>query len=149
MPFACKKYSDGPLLSLRSAKSRIVGTWKIDKLYIDGIDSTDEYIQKFGCEIEFTKSNFGNPNEHWYLAYLNSCKNGKGVSGYWHFDDRKRKLIFVAGDSSINPIGPIGRGGTWTIYRLTKQELIMAITPPDNMVWNKPDGTTYKLELKK
>jgi hypothetical protein len=52
---ACKKYPEGPLISFRSAKNRVVGTWNVDKFYINSVDSTDEYNQKLGCKIEFTK----------------------------------------------------------------------------------------------
>ena len=40
---ACKKYDEGPALSLRSKKSRIANKWKVDKLFKNGVDSTKYY----------------------------------------------------------------------------------------------------------
>ena len=36
----CKKYDEGPLISLRTKKARLAGDWKIEKILYDGGDST-------------------------------------------------------------------------------------------------------------
>jgi hypothetical protein len=159
LPFACKKYPDGPFISFRSTTNRVVGKWKVDKLYIDGEDSTNEYFQKLGCEIEFTKTKLQNADER-YIVNLNSCNNGNNFSGCWYWQHRgadgyttvngnKYLEIDFVEDSLKDPIGPIGRGGNWRVLRLTKKELNISTTPPDNYTWNKPNETTYTLELKK
>lgn len=37
---SCKKYPDGPLLSLRTRTHRLVGTWEVESYIVYGIDST-------------------------------------------------------------------------------------------------------------
>ncbi len=36
----CKKYPEGPAISLRSKKERVANTWKLDALISGGVDST-------------------------------------------------------------------------------------------------------------
>jgi len=40
----CKKYEDGPGLSLSSKKSRVVANWKIKKFLYNSVDETSEYL---------------------------------------------------------------------------------------------------------
>lgn len=42
---SCKKYEDGPGISLRSKEERIANTWKVDKAYENGNDITNQYDQ--------------------------------------------------------------------------------------------------------
>jgi hypothetical protein len=37
---SCKKYEDGPWISLHSRQKRIEGDWKLNQLLVDGADST-------------------------------------------------------------------------------------------------------------
>ncbi len=37
---ACKKYPDGPSISLRSRKGRLAGDWKLEKFLFNGTDMT-------------------------------------------------------------------------------------------------------------
>jgi hypothetical protein len=39
----CKKYEEGPLISLRPKKERVSNTWKIEKAFDNGKDVTSEY----------------------------------------------------------------------------------------------------------
>ncbi len=48
----CKKYDDGPAISLRSTKARIIGCWEIYSYTDDGVEYFNEYSDS---EIEFTK----------------------------------------------------------------------------------------------
>ena len=41
--FSCKKYEDGPTVSLRTKKARVVNKWKVDSYYINGVDKTTDY----------------------------------------------------------------------------------------------------------
>ena len=48
---SCKKYEDGPSLSLRSRKERVANDWRIDKAMNNGNDVTSDfnnYLVKFG-----------------------------------------------------------------------------------------------------
>jgi hypothetical protein len=40
---SCNKYSEGPMLSLRSKKERIANRWVIQKAFREGNDVTNEY----------------------------------------------------------------------------------------------------------
>ena len=40
---SCKKYVDGPMVSLRTKKARLTGDWVIDKVTVNGEDKTADY----------------------------------------------------------------------------------------------------------
>jgi len=42
---SCKKYDDGPIISLRSKEQRIANTWKVESAYNDGNNVTSSYEQ--------------------------------------------------------------------------------------------------------
>ena len=53
MTFAsCKKYDEGPIISLRSKKERVANTWQIEAAYNDGEEVTEEYEE---YTVKFTK----------------------------------------------------------------------------------------------
>lgn len=39
----CKKYEEGPLLSLRSKNARVANTWKVEQYLLNGVDKTNEW----------------------------------------------------------------------------------------------------------
>ena len=50
---SCKKYEEGPFLSIRSKTQRVANTWKIERATQKGRDITSEYIDE---RYTFTKS---------------------------------------------------------------------------------------------
>ncbi|HRW21473.1 MAG TPA: hypothetical protein P5509_05825 [Bacteroidales bacterium] len=143
----CSRYDDGPWISFRSAKNRVVGTWQVEKLLIDGLDSTELYREQIGCEWEFTDELRNGEGSSFYLY----CKQGINDTtdiGRWYFYEGSKKIIAID-FICANPIGPIGRGGTWDIMRLTNKEMYLWINPPDNFLWGASDETTYYVELLK
>jgi len=148
--FGCSRYEDGPCISFRSPTSRILGTWQVEKLLINDIDSTEAYRQKIGCEWEFTDELFYDDGER-YKFYYNNCVDDTIRKCLWYFDNYKKNMIWVGTgiDTATNPIGPIGRWGSWDILRLTNDEMHLWINPPQNIIWNVSKETTYYLELKK
>lgn len=83
---ACKKYEDGPLISLTSAQNRIVNTWVIDFAQRDGIDITHEYEDYIltlqmnqNAILQLTVDIFGTP------VLLET-------TGLWAFEDQRRNL---------------------------------------------------------
>jgi hypothetical protein len=152
----CKKYEDGPCFSLRSVKNRIVGTWKVDKLYIDGIDSTEEYNTKLGFDLEFNKDSY-NGKYFWKLSLKKD--NIEYTQGMWEFPENEDKhqirTVFLSENAYPNAIGPIGsiginRDNQWTILRLTNKEFNLTTNSLDDyFAWGKPGGGTYLVELKK
>ena len=124
---ACKKYKEGPLISFRSSLNRIEGTWKVDKLYINDIDSTNEYQEKLEYKIKLSEDN---------NAQLISCNNDKVLNGSWRFlefdivPDRKENAIsyIIPNDTSFYIIGIYAENsntiyGNGEIRRLTNHEL--------------------------
>ena len=103
----------------------MVGTWKIEKLLIDNADSTDEYISKVGCEIEFLKDDYY-PDGISFKLNLKNCINGKTCLGFWEFT-KNNKTIYLnfIEDTTFQPtIGPIGesRFAGWVLAKLTNKE---------------------------
>ena len=110
----CKKYEDGPLLSLRTAKARVTGKWEFEYFEVNGSDST-----------AFLKGVFTEPP---YYAFEPEGGNGEkeafGVlcSGHWGFAEHHRYLLVNIHCSYA--IGPYGAPEIeWRILRLTNKEL--------------------------
>jgi hypothetical protein len=56
---SCKKYPDGPSISLRSKSERVANTWKVDTYTINGSDYTSlasGYIQTFSKDGNYSFS---------------------------------------------------------------------------------------------
>jgi len=122
---SCKKYKEGPAISLRTKTNRITGTWKIERLYINDIDSTNEYQTKLEYKIKLSKDN---------NAQLISCNDDKVLNGSWEFC--KSDMVSNSKENAISIKLPkdtsffiIGTGniyiltGVGEIRRLTNQEL--------------------------
>lgn len=84
---SCKKYEEGPALSLRSKKERVANTWKIDKAYDDGEDVTENYDQ---FELQML-----NNNEATLVAIYTygDFTFEYETNGDWSFDNNKESLV--------------------------------------------------------
>jgi len=155
---ACNKFEEGPAISLRSKLSRIEGTWKVEKFYVNDVDSTDLYYQVFGCEIKFTNEVLINGK---YVVQLISCNNGKTLNGNWRFRHRDSSAPYNAVEFSGFPIDtsfnfiigmksmcydtvPNSIWGLYEIRRLTNRELIL-----ERGRWNNLCNKIKRIELKK
>jgi len=78
----CKKYPDGPILSLHSRIERVVHTWKVESYTLNGNDQTSLY-----ADYNETYTKDGN--------YFYTWGNFSG-SGKWEFQDNDDQ-IFVFG----------------------------------------------------
>jgi len=79
----CKKYDEGPMLSLASKKARVVNTWKIEKLFLNDLDITSTNLTNLSIySIEFKNDN-------------TFIENGTGYTetGKWDFDSKKENLL--------------------------------------------------------
>ena len=87
---SCKKYDDGPRISLRSKTERLSNKWKIKKAYlsdriIDYQDITNEWENGF---IEFKDNN------EFILNKYNPSKSVKIVeTGTWEFINKKNQIL--------------------------------------------------------
>jgi hypothetical protein len=109
----CGKYDDGPTISLRSRNARIVNTWKIDKVMLDGMPMTTAEIamDEGGADITntFTK------NGDYSYSFTNDMGVVQSGNGKWEF---------VNSDNDIKIFGVDGiESETSTILRLTNDEL--------------------------
>jgi hypothetical protein len=90
---ACKKYDDGPGLSLRSKKERVANTWTIDKYFLNGVDATHQLVISSYQE---TYSKSGELNR----SYIDSDGDLITQAGTWEFNTKKEKLD-ISGVGSI------------------------------------------------
>lgn len=152
---SCHKFPDGLKFSLRSVKNRITGTWKVDKFYVNGEDSTEEFNQLVGCEIEFKKDNYKKN----YLTELKSCKNGKILCGYWNYGryynpdnedlGNSNFSLHFNEDTSFYSLRPLigdtkGYASVFRILRITNKEFNFVHEISYNSY-----GKTYIIKLKK
>ncbi len=151
---SCKKFPDGPCISFRSVIKRIEGTYKVDKFFINGADSTTEFNTKLGCEIEFSKTTTSyNPGG--YYVYLINCNNGKSYTGDWAYAEHNSNFYigFIVDSTMQNGIGPFGYGRTDAgikILRLTDKEFNFEAFDPGGGLWDSnPQGTQYIINLVK
>jgi hypothetical protein len=83
---SCKKYENGPTISLRSKKSRVANDWAISSYQEGGIDKTTERIND---DMTLTKS--GEATYH---------QNNSGLIytmvGTWEFDESKERIKILA-----------------------------------------------------
>lgn len=79
----CKKYEEGPAVSLRSKKARMENTWEIDRAYNrDGEDITDEYDE---YELRMTKDGDAELRAEYFGVSVDT-------EGTWEFEDNKEEV---------------------------------------------------------
>jgi hypothetical protein len=105
----CKKYEEGPSLSLRSRKERVANTWKIDKYIVNNEDQTAAYTSNF-------------PNYQLVLnkeggASLNVGSNTGVFTGTWALTNDDEELVIT-----LTSVG-ITQTTTSTILKLKEKEL--------------------------
>ncbi len=86
----CKKYEEGPALSLRSKTARVANTWKVESFTINGVDNTSSLTS-----INYTETFDKDGN----YSYNSSADTG---SGKWEFqsDNEQIKRSGVSGQST-------------------------------------------------
>ncbi len=102
----CKKYDEGPLLSLKSKKGRMVGKWKVEKVIdvASGADITTAYQSSLpNLVIEYKKDG----SFTW--------TTNTNCTGTWEFDDNKERLYTTFTGSADRT--------SVVILRLTNKEL--------------------------
>jgi hypothetical protein len=89
---SCKKYPDGPSISLRSRTERVANTWKMEQVMLNGSDVTSTFTN-----INYTETYDKSEN------YSYSSTVGSG-SGKWSFEnnDMQIKRQGVSGQSTLD-----------------------------------------------
>ena len=117
---SCSKYEEGPAISLRTKKARLVGEWILDKAFLNGEDATDNFATDFSYTF----------NDDETYEHLNS---GGTEEGEWYFNDDKT-AFYVKPSSSTVP-------EKFYIIRLTNVETILEKHVGD-------DVTTFYMDAK-
>ncbi len=103
---SCSKYEEGPAISLRSKKERVVNTWNADKFVTEqGNDATD-----FG-EITLTFEENGD-----YTTEINAFGRTNQSGGTWEFRNDKEDLAII-------PEDPTEEEDVFTIILLKEDEM--------------------------
>ncbi len=120
----CKKYPDGPLISFRTAKHRLLGTYNLTKYTVNGVDS----LSMFNDSIPLTLRLWYDPVDDVYRGFA-TWYIGKGnytvINSYWKLIDKNKEISFsyVYGYN-----GNVLYNITWTILRLTNKETEWTVT---------------------
>ena len=89
----CKKYEEGPMFSLASKKSRVVNTWKIEKILENNVDVTAAntlFVANFSMELK--------KDNTYILTGFNGATSVE--TGTWDFDTKKENIIATPNGSS-------------------------------------------------
>ena len=105
----CKKYDEGPTISLRAKKARIANVWQVEKAFIQGVDSTDKF---YGYRLIMTKEGYYSftPPPFWAVSV--------GIIGTWEFS-KDKKSVFIYYRDAANKVVKL----EYKIYKLMENEL--------------------------
>lgn len=104
---SCKKYDEGPSLSLRSKKARVANHWKYKSAKNGGVDYTSLFAN---FTIELTKDGK-------FTTYNSSTVLSKGT---WEFNDKKEAIVTKTEGTNDTE--------TLTIKLLKDKEMILETT---------------------
>ncbi len=140
----CSKYEEGPGISLRTKKSRVVGEWQVTTFKINGADYLNQtYSDVFNCSSgsSFNYTNTGNIKIEWTFkkdgssasvvntashvldyfssdaqcaAIYNDSNDSTSDTSTWEFASDKEDLKFTYSD---------GTSETWNIIELRENEM--------------------------
>ena len=141
---SCSKYEEGPGISLRTKKSRVVGEWQVTTFKINGADYLNQtYSDVFNCSSgsSFNYTNTGNIKIEWTFkkdgssasvvntashvldyfssdaqcaAIYNDSNDSTSDTSTWEFASDKEDLKFTYSD---------GTSETWNIIELRENEM--------------------------
>ncbi|MEI6851676.1 MAG: hypothetical protein WCL06_02495 [Bacteroidota bacterium] len=130
--FACKKYEDGPAISLRSRKARVVGRWITDKWMIDKLTYTS--LSDTNKRIEFADDGSCIFHESNPITHVIT-----DLQGNWSFRENKEQLLLEfssATDITLNV-------QLWDILRLKNNEIWL-----ERVDYGFPHSVIYEWRLK-
>lgn len=119
---SCKKYDDGPAISLRSKKERISNDWRIDKAFDNGNDVTNSFDQ---YEVSFSKEGSANLTAHYSFFGIDYDYT---TSGTWDLENKNEKIRVDYETDAAD--------ATYFILRLKEKELRV-----------REEGTNLELHL--
>lgn len=105
----CKKYEDGPGISFRTRKERLVNDWKVNVAYAYGLDVTEDY-QTFSIDIKGDGTFLAKTIDEMDSVHLQE--------GLWDFVEKDEQVRLLYTEPLITP-----DRSYWTILRLKETEL--------------------------
>lgn len=133
----CKKYEEGPSMSLRTPEKRIEGWWKVTEFNIDDINYTG--LNNDSCVDMII---FGGDDTDNYLSITFFYIPDSYLVGSWDLIDKKKKirLNFISNPDFSKGNGPFlyDISSTWDIKRITNEDL---------WIETNYDNRNYKLIL--
>ncbi len=120
---SCKKYEDGPVLSVRSKTERIANTWVIENAYSNGNDVTSDYDQ---YDLYMNKDGKATLTSNYKSGGATFSFSTEGV---WLFENKKEDLRLDFENNDADRV--------YEILRLKENEL-----------WLKEKGGEDELHLK-
>ena len=110
---SCKKYEEGPEFTLRTAKSRIVNSWVIEKYLVNGNDFTSFWLGVYGdYTIKYDKNNT-----------YKFVRNGSYKTGKWFLKHNYSMLVIqesgVTGTSDYDygKIRKLTNNEMWLLFK--------------------------------
>lgn len=117
---ACKKYPEGPTLSLRTKSARLSNSWKIQSYKFNSMDSTT-FVKNYLFNNYLLTINKQGSYSMQYNAVLGFLSFPFNEAGKWVFSNNKKDVIFTK--ESGNTSAVVGSNVTWEILRLNESEL--------------------------
>jgi hypothetical protein len=118
------RYDEGPVISFRSVKARLWGSWSVTEYYSDGIDSLQYYKDSCGCKLGFP--NPTSDSEENDIVFVDCFNSGKGMVCKYNFARNKSVISIYLQYSlesyGLKSFGPMLINADWEIHRLTKEE---------------------------
>jgi hypothetical protein len=110
---ACKKYEEGPSLSLQSKKTRLANTWKYEKILVNKIEKPlDPDDQKFRLTFE---------KEGLAVKEVANASGPASFAGNWFWQNDKEKLKTIFDYTYFG--NPVHEVAEYEILRLKNKEL--------------------------
>jgi hypothetical protein len=121
--FSCR-YKDGPVISFHSVKKRILGTWDIESLFVNGVDLTQD-VRNQSCYSPLVFTEVQDRGDILLHDHIASCP----FQGSWVLLNHKRILsLSIIYSSGFNPVGAYGNGHhEWTIFKLTQKKMWLEV----------------------
>ena len=119
----CKKYPDGPAISLLSKESRITGEWDVEYFSIDGYDSTSYLKSQTFYGKYFLSSEMEASHKLFIFKSISDDPNDNG-HGLWMFLNHKESLYINFENYHGASTGAYrAKSVVWEIRRLKNKEL--------------------------
>ena len=101
----CKKYEEGPLISMMPKKFRVANKWKVDRMFENSIEISRSAVW------ESETLEFKTDGGYFYTTAL-----GNTIQGTWDFDSKKENLVVFTSSSIIYKILRLKNKELWLEY---------------------------------